>query len=130
MTSRRKQRSVAVRLTERALADLREIEEFSIAEWGRQVAEKYLGDFQSALDRIREDPEILQTEPDIVAGLYFYRVRKHYLVCHWEGLTVIVLTVIHTAMDLPARLLELEPQLAAEVDLLRGKLRRGRSRRG
>jgi toxin ParE1/3/4 len=115
-------RESRVELTHRALSDLRAIEQFSIKEWGRKIADKYLDDIAAALDRLRQNPEILRLEPDFAPGLYFYRVKKHFLVCDAQDDLIIVLTVIHTSMDLPARLLELEPRLAVESQLLRTKL--------
>ena len=122
--SRRKKPApaAAVVLTQRALAELREIERYSVKEWGRKSADKYLDDIASALDRLQANPKILRLEPDFATGLFFYRVKKHFLVCDSHGETLTVLTVIHTAMDLPARLLELEPRLTAEAEFLRGKL--------
>lgn len=127
--SRRRTGAAVVELTERAMSDLREVERYSIAEWGRRVADKYLRDIEFALDRIRENPDILRLEPEILPGLQFYRVRKHLLVCFCTERLVIVLTVMHTSMDLPARLLELEPGFAADVSLLRDQVKRGRRRR-
>ena len=125
MSPRKKRsRTAAVFLTQRALADLREIERYSTHEWGRKTADRYLDDIAAALDRIRENPEILRLEPDFASGLFFYRVKKHFLVCDFQEETVIVLTVIHTSMDLPARLLDLEPRLVAEAELLQSKLRK------
>lgn len=116
-------RDLRVELTQRALMDLCEIEQFSIKEWGRKYADKYLDDIAAALDRLREKPEILRLEPDFAPGLYFYRVKKHFLVCDYQDDLVIILTVIHTSMDLPTRLQEMEPRLAVESQLLRAKLR-------
>jgi toxin ParE1/3/4 len=113
-----------VLLTERALADLRDIERYSIGQWGRKTAEKYLNDIELALDRLRENPGLLRLEPDFAPGLFFYRARKHVLVCDVQGQNLTVLTVIHTSMDLPARLAELEPRLTVEAQLLHKKLRR------
>jgi plasmid stabilization system protein ParE len=117
-------RETRVQLTQRALGDLREAEQFSIREWGRKTAVRYLDDIAKALDRLQEDPEILRLEPDFAPGLYFYRVKKHFLVCDYQDDFIIVLTVIHTSMDLPARLLELEPRLATETQMLRTRLHR------
>lgn len=108
-----------VELTQRALLDLLEIEQHSITEWGRKVASKYLDEIEAALDRLQTAPEILQLDPEFAPGVYFYRVKKHFLVCDLTGDTVIVLTLIHTSMDLPARLLELEPRLIAEIQMIR-----------
>jgi plasmid stabilization system protein ParE len=99
--------------------DLTEIERYSVKEWGRKSADKCLDDIQSALDRLKEDPDILRLETDLAPGLYFYRVGKHFLVCDYPGDMIVVLTVTHTSMDIPARLTELEPRLESEVRLLR-----------
>jgi plasmid stabilization system protein ParE len=124
LSSGKKAHPATVVLTERALADLREVERYSMKEWGRRVAGKYINDIESALDRLRESPGLLRREPDLAPGLFFYRVRKHVLVCDVEGQAVTVLTVIHTAMDIPSRLAELEPRLILEARFLHEKLRR------
>ncbi len=123
MTSRKKANSTpVVKLTKRELKDLREIERTSVKTWGQKTADNYLDAIAASLDQLRDNPKILRLVPDLAAGLFFYRVRKHYLVCDYRGSIVVVLTVIHTSMDLPARILELEPQLLAESQLLQSKL--------
>lgn len=123
--SRPKKRSVptVIALTQRALADLREIERYSVKEWGRKAADRYLDEIEAALNRLRENPTILQMEPEFSPGLWFYRVQKHVLACDLSKNQILVLTVLHTSMDLPARLQELEPRLMAEAAWLREKLR-------
>jgi len=122
--SRRKRRSsTSVVLTERALSDLRAIDAYSVREWGAKAAAKYLDGISAALDRLRENPAILRLEAELAPDLFFYRIKKHVLVCDFDGRTVIVLAVIHTSMDLPARLLDIEPRLVLEAEMLRNKLR-------
>ncbi|WLD11168.1 type II toxin-antitoxin system RelE/ParE family toxin [Planctellipticum variicoloris] len=116
--------NASVELTERTLVDLREIERYSVEKWGRTTANQYLDDIAAAFDRFIENPEILSLEPDFAPGLYFYRVRKHVLVCDYHERKVVVLTIFHTSMDLPARLAELEPRLIVEAQILRSKLNR------
>jgi len=123
LSTGKKRTRANVVLTDLALADLREIERYSIEKWGRRTADKYLRDVELALDRLREDPGILRLEPAFAPGLYFYRVRKHLLVCDVAGKSITVLTVIHTSMDIPTRLAELEPRLVAEGQFLHEKLR-------
>jgi toxin ParE1/3/4 len=124
--SSRKKRPLAssVVLTDRALSDLRQIEHYSVTQWGRKTADKYLDGIQAALDRVKASREILRLEPDMAPGLYFYRVRKHFLVCDYTKNIVTVLTVIHASMDIPARLVELQPHLADEIQILHTKLHR------
>lgn len=124
--SPRKQRPAKsdIVFTERALADLRQIERYSAKEWGRKAADRYLDAVAAALDLLRENPGILRQEPCFAPDLYFYRVKKHLLVCDFHGHLVTVLTVIHTSMDVPRRLMELEPRLIAEAQFLQQKLRK------
>jgi toxin ParE1/3/4 len=113
-------------LTQRALRDIEEIEAYSIAEWGRRTASKYIADIEAGLSRVQEQPDLLRPEEDFHPDLRFYRVNKHLLVCDVQPRAIIVLTVIHTSRDIPARLSEMEPTLAAEVELLRRKLQQKR----
>jgi toxin ParE1/3/4 len=122
VSRRGKRRQAKVELTRRAAADLREIEAYSVTEWDRRTADKYLDDVAAALDRIRDEPEILKLEPDFAPGLYFYRVRKHLLACDYREGLVIVLAVLHSSMDLRTRLQEIAPQLIGGVQILRRKL--------
>lgn len=109
-------------LTDRTLQDLIAIEEHSIATWGKRVANRYMGDFESALQRLSDNPDLLRAEPDMHNSLYFYRVNKHLLVCDIQTKAIFVLTVLHANMDIPERLLELEPTLSLEVQMLHQQL--------
>lgn len=116
--------SVTVYFTEQFMLDLAEIKEYSIRNWGRNVAIRYVREIMEAIDRIKSSPRILRLEPDLAPNLYFYRVKKHILVCDLRDVDyVTILSVIHTSMDLPARLAEIEPRIAAEVRLLDKKFR-------
>lgn len=118
----RGRRNSRIELSRRALRDLVAIEQFSVEEWGRKTTDEYLADIAAALDRLQQNPDLLRIEPDIITGVSFYRVRNHVLVCDYQRDLIIVLTVIHTSMDLRSRLLELEPRLEMESAILRKKL--------
>lgn len=120
-----RQRAAQLHLTQRALADLQQILEYSAQQWGRRVADDYITGMEAALNRIRENPELLRAEPALHPALTFYRVQKHLLVCDSQDRSIIVLTVIHATMDIPSRLADIQPQLAMEVELLHRQLRGG-----
>lgn len=110
-------------LTRRALQDIQGIFDYSVERWGKRVAEKYLDDIESGLDRVKTQPALLRPEPDFHEALTFYRVNKHLLVCDARPESIVVLTVVHASLDIPARLAELQPTLAGEVELLHRRLR-------
>jgi len=49
-------------------------------------------------------------------------VKKPLLVCDRQEKSIVVLTVFHSSMDIPSRMAELQPMLAAEVEILHRKL--------
>lgn len=116
--------SVALHMTERSLRDLVAIEAYSIEQFGRRVANQYLDKLESGINRLKENPELLREEPPFHTSLKFYRIEKHILVCE-TGVRgkIIVLTLLHGSMDIPARLAELEPALVMEVAVLLKKLK-------
>lgn len=122
-------RKIRLQLTRRAIDDLRQLEAYSIKIWGRRTAAEYLDEIQAALDRIASQPGLLAAEPTFSSRLFFYRVRKHQLVCDVDGDVVTLLTVFHTSMDLSGRLAELEPRLLEEVQLLGKQLTKRPGRR-
>jgi len=109
---------VWVGLSRRALRDLEQIEQYSEERWGKRVAEEYLQSIEDALIRLKRKPDLLRARPDISEHFEFYRVREHVLVCVQLHDRIYILTIKHTSMDLPERLVELEPQLLLEARLL------------
>ena len=117
-------RSIPLHMTQRSLHDLIAIEAYSVEQFGRRVANQYLDKLESGINRLKENPELLREEQPFHASLKFYRIEKHVLVCE-TGVRgkIIVLTLLHGSMDIPARLAELEPALVMEVAVLLTKLK-------
>jgi len=113
-------------LTQKALRDLKEIEVYSVKQFSRKTADRYLDDLESGLQRIIEDPENLELIPEMHPSLRFYRVHKHLLACDVQANSIVVLTVIHASMDISERLAELQPLLSQEVEMLYRRLARRR----
>lgn len=126
---KRKPSSVAIQLTDRTLQDLVSIKDYSIDVWGKKVAARYMGDFESALQRISDNPGLLRSEPNLHEYLYSYRVKKHLLVCDIQTTAIFVLTVLNASMDIPERLLELEPTLKLEVEMLHQQLAKSKKKK-
>ena len=126
---KRKPSSIAIQLTDRTLQDLVSITDYSIDVWGKKVAAGYMGDFESALQRISDNPGLLRSEPNLHEYLYSYRVKKHLLVCDIQTTAIFVLTVLNASMDIPERLLELEPTLKLEVEMLHQQLAKSKKKK-
>ena len=109
-------------ITERALLDIAAIQEYSKQEFGKRVADKYVGGIEAAIGRIKEHPELLREERGFHPWMKFYRFEKHLLVWDIQERVVTLLTLVHTSMDVPERLEELEPNLKNEIEFLHRKL--------
>jgi len=109
-------------LTDRAMDDLADLSRYSLQQFGLQVADRYMAQIDQALKSLREEPTLLRERADCPGPLRFYRINKHWLVCDVMEGHVFVLTVKHAAMDLPARLRELEPTLQQDVEVIRRRI--------
>lgn len=109
-------------ITERALRDVISIRDYSEEEFGKRVAQKYLSGLESSINLIKESPSLLREEPGFHPWMKFYRYEKHLLVWDIQKTVITLLTIIHTSMDIPSRLEELEPNLKNEIELLHRKL--------
>jgi plasmid stabilization system protein ParE len=116
-------KSPKLALTQAALVSINELEQYSIENWGKKVAGRYIDDLEAGLIRIQEQPDLLRSQPEFHSDFCFYRVNKHLLVCDRQLNSIIVLAVIHAAQDIPDRLADLEPTLAKEVESLHEKLK-------
>ena len=116
-------------LTERAIADLIGIEAYSVEQWGKRVASRYVDSLESALQLIRADPDILLAFDNLPKTLRYYRAEKHLIVCDVAEKTTVVLTIIHASMDIANRLSELLPQLRGEIELLHQRVRSHRRKK-
>lgn len=114
-----------VLLTNRALEDIAEIEDYSKEKWGEEVAARYVDDLEQAFGRLREHPDLLHRAPVLHPSLGFYSVNRHMLIGARHPQATVVLTVTHQKMDIPARLAELQPELVLEVELLQRRLEEG-----
>ena len=120
--NKEKQRPMKLHLTERALADFVAIEAYSIEQWGKRIAKKYLSNLEARLRLIHENPGLLGSLEGLPEPLRCYPAGKHVLIFDVGPTSLVLLTVIHGSMDIPSRLSELLPTLAAEVELLHNRL--------
>jgi len=58
--SPQRKRLTRLSLTERAISNLIDIEDWSVAQWGTRTATRYLDEIESSLELIRRNPGILR----------------------------------------------------------------------
>ena len=104
-------------LTSRALDDIQKIYDYSLAEWGKKTASKYIKAFEDAFSLLQENKGLLKLNRRMSSRFIVYPVQKHYLICDVIDDTI-VLTVRHTSMNLLERLKKLEPNLDKEAKAL------------
>ncbi len=105
-------------ISRRAALDLDGIDQYSIQKWGKQVADRYIQSIETALQTLADNPDLLTLNVKISQSFYLYRVREHYLVCSYKNHDIVVLTIKNGSLDIPSRLLELEPTLLREAEFL------------
>lgn len=107
-----------IKFSRTALFDLADIENYSLARWGKNVTETYLDSVDKALEMLATNPNLLRDIPKTASTLKFYRVKQHYLICTVLDSVIYVVTIKHCSMDIPNRLTELEPTLQHEVKIM------------
>ena len=119
----KKTTKLSLHLTNRALEDVNAIAIWSEKQFGKKVADGYVGKLEAALARILANPKLLRPQPKFHSTLHFYRMERHLLVCETAVEDrIVVLTVVHESMDLLSRLAEWEPTLYAELEILLQRL--------
>lgn len=123
MTAKKKKEGrCSLFLSDRALSDLLEIEAYSVSNWGKAAASKYILKFEKAFHLLEKNPELARPNHDLGSDLLLYRVEKHLLVCTRIKKGIAVLTVAHASRDLESLLYEMTPTLRAEAKSLVKKI--------
>jgi toxin ParE1/3/4 len=88
-----------LRLSRRARTDLRDIQGYSLANWGEQLWAEYEEALAQALAVIMEYPESGRRRPELGEGLRSYPVREHIIYYRVSDEAVLVLRVQHNRRD-------------------------------
>jgi toxin ParE1/3/4 len=88
-----------IALSRRADADLADILDYSIAAHGPETAEAYLHAVDAVLARLSHYPELGAARPDLGPGIRSIPAGEHRVYYRYDGQTVLVVRVLHKAMD-------------------------------
>jgi plasmid stabilization system protein ParE len=106
-------------LTRTAALDLRNIHARSLREWGKEIADAYLADLYSVIQKVVANPELGRLRHHRSAPFLMVPARKHFLIydCIPEGIAI--LTVQHQVRDIETLIGTLTPAFYAEVERLK-----------
>jgi toxin ParE1/3/4 len=89
----------SLRLSAAARVDLVEIRQYSISEFGPDVADAYLRGFNAAFAALRERPFVGAARPELGEGLRCLTYRRHRLFYRVERDLVLIVRIIHHARN-------------------------------
>lgn len=90
-----------IELRPRALADLEKIYRFSLEHWGIDRAESYIRKIDEAFRQLSDHPRLDQGRDDVLPGILAFRVLSHVIFYRHDQDRIVVIRVLHQAMDLP-----------------------------
>jgi toxin ParE1/3/4 len=90
------------RLTPRALRDLDQIADYTLAQWGDRQVEIYLNALAKRFEWLAKNPNAGRTRDDIAQGYRCYREGSHLLFYIVERDVVAIIGVPHGSMDIEA----------------------------
>lgn len=85
-----------------ARAELAQIHEYSVAEFGWRAAEAYMIGLRQAFDRLLEFPFIGPIYPDVTPEVRVFLHRSHRIFYRIEGEMVLIVRVLNKQRDLQA----------------------------
>ncbi|MBA3879133.1 MAG: plasmid stabilization protein ParE [Sphingobium sp.] len=91
-----------LRLSRRAENDLADIRDYSVEQFGAERAIAYLDAIEAAFRLILDYPEIGGVHLKVVPPVRSYAVQRHRIFYSVEAGVVLIVRVLHKAMD-PAR---------------------------
>jgi toxin ParE1/3/4 len=92
------------RLSPAALRDLEAIWAYTLKQWGRAQADRYVDKLDGAFHALALAPDAAPAVDHIRPGYRRQRVERHAVYYKMEGDTLVVMRVLHERMDAPQHL--------------------------
>jgi toxin ParE1/3/4 len=106
-------------LTRRAALDLRDIYEYSSAQWGEKQALVYIDKLYAAMARLPSRASAAKARAERARPFIILPVEKHFIVYDQMGGMPVIITVLHQRRDLETIIRDLTQEFLAEVSMLR-----------
>jgi toxin ParE1/3/4 len=95
---------VDIEIRAEASLDIADIYAFSIERFGREVAQDYVDGLDVALLRLVQYPESTPVFEGVKPRLRQLVYRSHRVLYDFDGRTVSIVRILHSAMNVPGRL--------------------------
>ena len=92
------------KVTEKALADLKEIARYTQNRWGRDQRIKYLAQLDSLFARLVNDPHLGTDYSEVRSGYRGYIEGKHIVFFRQKNTHIEIIRILHQSMDIAVRL--------------------------
>lgn len=90
------------RLTPRALRDLDQITDYTLATWGERQAEKYLAELDQRFHWLAQNPKAGRARDEVGEGYRSFPHSGHVIFYLIDSEGVVIIGVPHGAMDIDA----------------------------
>jgi toxin ParE1/3/4 len=88
-----------VEFSNAAVSDLAEIDEYSLSQFGEEVAEVYMGGFDKAFALLRDHPKAGAAVPEYGKSYHCLLNRRHRIFYSVKGDVVTIIRILHHAKD-------------------------------
>jgi toxin ParE1/3/4 len=86
-------------ISPQARADLVDIRLWSIEQFGGDVADKYFLGFDHAFDLLVDHPQVGPSRPELGTNIRCLTHRQHRIFYSFDGQLVLIIRIVHHAMD-------------------------------
>ena len=98
------------RLSARAVTDLAEIADYTVATFGVEQARRYRDDLESCFEYLADNPLLGRSAESLAPGLRRFEHRSHAIFYTKERGGVLIVRILHTRMDARRHLPPAPPQ--------------------
>lgn len=90
----------SIKYARRANADLEDITDYTARTWGADQAKRYIRDIRTQIERMASGDAIAQPLQVARDGLFKCRVNRHFIVFEQTDDCILIVRVLHEAMDI------------------------------